>query len=103
MLAAIGRAALLPLWTAQLLTGTKSFARNRVIGSPWLNRHGLHTARVVLAHRVAARRREHLTGLVARHKIPRYVWILDTPLPRNASGKFLKRELRESLKVGDAV
>ena len=47
--------------------------------------------------------REHLAGLVARHKIPRYVWILDTPLPRNASGKFLKRELRESLKVGDAA
>ena len=65
MLAAIGRAALLPLWTAQLLTGTKSFARNRVIGSPWLNRHGLHTARVALAHRVAARRRERLTGLVS--------------------------------------
>lgn len=47
--------------------------------------------------------REHLSGLVARHKIPRYVWILDTPLPRNASGKFLKRELRESLKVADAA
>ena len=47
--------------------------------------------------------REHLSGLVARHKIPRYVWILDTPLPRNASGKFLKRELRESLKVSDAA
>jgi long-chain acyl-CoA synthetase len=47
--------------------------------------------------------RAHLTGLVARHKIPRYVWILDTPLPRNASGKFLKRELRESLKVADAA
>jgi long-chain acyl-CoA synthetase len=46
--------------------------------------------------------REHLAGLVARHKIPRYVWILETPLPRNASGKFLKRELRESLKVADA-
>ena len=47
--------------------------------------------------------RGHLDGLIARHKIPRYVWILTTPLPRNASGKFLKRELRESLKVGDAA
>jgi len=47
--------------------------------------------------------REHLAGLIARHKIPRYVWILETPLPRNASGKFLKRELRESLKVADAA
>ena len=49
MLAAIGRAALLPLWTVQLLTGTKSFERNRLIGSERLNRHGLHAARVRLA------------------------------------------------------
>src|SRR4051794_1787079 len=33
MLAQIGRAALVPWWTAQLLTGTKSFERNLVIGS----------------------------------------------------------------------
>lgn len=39
---------------------------------------------------------------IARHKLPRYVWILDEPLPRNASGKFLKRELRESLRIEDA-
>jgi long-chain acyl-CoA synthetase len=25
------------------------------------------------------------------------VWFLDEPLPRNASGKFLKRELRDRL------
>jgi long-chain acyl-CoA synthetase len=46
--------------------------------------------------------RQHCLGLAARHKAPRYIWILDTPLPRNASGKFLKRELRDSLKVEDA-
>ena len=28
----------MPLWTAQLLTGTKSFERNRLIGSERLNR-----------------------------------------------------------------
>ena len=33
---------LVPLWTAQLLTGTKSFERNRLIGSRRLNEHGLH-------------------------------------------------------------
>jgi len=65
MLAQIGRAAMVPLWTAQLLTGTKSFERNRVIGSPLLNRHGLHVARVRLAHRVAAARRRRLAGLVS--------------------------------------
>ena len=32
---------------------------------------------------------------MAKHKVPRYIWFLDQPLPRNASGKFLRRELRE--------
>src|SRR5439155_21442981 len=65
MLAQIGRAAMVPLWTAQLLTGTKSFERNRVIGSRRLNQHGLHVTRVRLAHRVAAARRRRLAGLVS--------------------------------------
>lgn len=47
--------------------------------------------------------REHCAALIARHKIPRYIWIQDQPLPRNASGKFLKRELREALKPEEAA
>jgi long-chain acyl-CoA synthetase len=43
--------------------------------------------------------REHCAGRIARHKIPRYIWLRDEPLPRNANGKFLKRELRETLKT----
>jgi long-chain acyl-CoA synthetase len=46
--------------------------------------------------------RDHCVRLIARHKAPRYIWLLDTPLPRNASGKFLKRELRETLSVEEA-
>jgi len=65
MLAQIGRAAMVPLWTAQLLTGTKSFERNRVIGSRRLNQRGLHVARVRLAHRISAQRRNRLAGLVS--------------------------------------
>jgi hypothetical protein len=65
MLTRIGRAALVPWWTAQLLTGTKSFERNAVIGSRRLNRLGLHEARVRLAHEVAQRRRRRLEHLVA--------------------------------------
>jgi hypothetical protein len=65
MLVQIGRAAMVPLWTAQLFTGTKSFERNRVIGCPRLNQRGLHVARVRLAHRVAEARRERLKGLVS--------------------------------------
>ncbi len=41
--------------------------------------------------------REHCAALIAKHKVPRYVWFLDEALPRNASGKFLKRELRDRL------
>lgn len=39
---------------------------------------------------------------IAKHKCPRHVWFLDEPLPRNASGKFLKRELRDRL-AGEVV
>jgi len=45
MLAQFSRAAMAPLWAAQLATGTKSFEHNPVIGSRWLNERGLHTAR----------------------------------------------------------
>jgi len=43
--------------------------------------------------------REHL----AAYKIPRYIWIVDTPLPRNASGKFLKKDLQASLRPDQAA
>ncbi len=46
--------------------------------------------------------RAHCEGLIAKHKAPRYIWILNEALPRNASGKFLKRELREALALADA-
>ncbi|WP_340645300.1 class I adenylate-forming enzyme family protein [Phenylobacterium sp.] len=46
--------------------------------------------------------RAHCAALAAKHKAPRYVWFLNESIPRNASGKFLKRALRESLKVEDA-
>jgi long-chain acyl-CoA synthetase len=46
--------------------------------------------------------REHCAGLIAKHKAPRYVWFMDEALPRNASGKFLKRELREKLSTQTA-
>ncbi len=42
--------------------------------------------------------KEHLSP----YKIPRHIWIRDTPLPRNATGKFVKRELQSSLSIEDA-
>jgi long-chain acyl-CoA synthetase len=41
--------------------------------------------------------RAHLAPRLAAFKIPTRVQILDAPLPRNASGKILKRELRDKL------
>jgi len=38
-----------------------------------------------------------LSASIAKHKIPSKVWFRTEPLPRNASGKFLKRELRKEL------
>ena len=44
--------------------------------------------------------REHLTGKMAPFKIPSHVWFRTEPLPRNANGKFVKRELKAEL-LGD--
>ena len=51
---------------------------------------------------VATEVRKACAAQIAKHKIPRYIWLLDEPIPRNANGKFLKRELRETLKVAEA-
>ena len=44
--------------------------------------------------------RHFLSARLAKHKIPATIWFRDTPIPRNANGKFLKRELRKEL-VGE--
>jgi long-chain acyl-CoA synthetase len=41
--------------------------------------------------------RDHCASISAKYKVPRYVWFMGEALPRNASGKFMKRELRERL------
>ena len=46
--------------------------------------------------------REHMASRLAAFKIPKYVWFLAEPLPRNANGKFLKRELKEVLDPASA-
>ncbi|MEE4384687.1 MAG: AMP-binding protein, partial [Pseudomonadales bacterium] len=47
--------------------------------------------------------RDHCLARIAKHKVPRYIWLREEPLPRNANGKFLKRELRDQLSVQDAA
>ena len=41
--------------------------------------------------------RAHCAASMAKHKIPEHIWFSDEPFPRNASGKFLKREVRKTL------
>jgi len=50
----------------------------------------------------AAELREFCKTQLAAYKAPRYIWILDEPLPRNASGKFVKRALQDSLDIAAA-
>ncbi len=41
--------------------------------------------------------RDVLAERLAKFKIPERVWFLNESLPRNANGKFVKRDLKESL------
>ena len=43
---------------------------------------------------------DFLSERLAKFKIPVTVWFRSEQLPRNASGKFMKRELREELTAG---
>ena len=45
----------------------------------------------------------YLEGVIADFKIPQYVCVRDTPLPRNAGGKVLKGQLREQAAWGAPV
>jgi len=38
-----------------------------------------------------------LAERIAKFKVPAHIWFLDEQLPKNANGKFLKRELKERL------
>lgn len=55
-----------PLWLAALFTGAKSFADNPILGSPALNRAGLHVWRLKSAHALARWRRARLARLVPK-------------------------------------
>lgn len=60
---------LMPLSCLSVLSSAKSFRNNPVIGSPRLNRWGLHVLRRRVAARIGLRRRNHLSGLVSAQDI----------------------------------
>ncbi len=47
--------------------------------------------------------RTYCRSLLAAYKIPRYIWLLRDPLPRNANGKYLKQQLSKTLALADAL
>jgi hypothetical protein len=73
------------LWACQLFTKSKSFRANPLIGSPILNRLGLHVARVCLAHAVFRARAWPLSPLVPADQRRRYLrqghLVLENMLP----------------------
>jgi long-chain acyl-CoA synthetase len=75
-------------------------AEAAVFGTPD-ERLGEEVAAAVVLRPGASLTQEELTGFltdrIAKFKIPSRVWIRDEPLPRNANGKFMKRELRDTL------
>ncbi len=62
---------------------------------------GEQVAAVVLLHdgaaATAADLQEHVAARLARFKVPEVVVFRDEPLPRTATGKVLKRDLRDKL------
>ena len=60
---------MLPIWLLQIFTQAKSFSKNRVLGSAWLNRCGLHVFRIVLAHSIMRARMLMLSrGIDKKHR-----------------------------------
>jgi hypothetical protein len=61
-----------PIWLVALGTGAKSFRDNALIGSKTLNRAGLHTVRMKLAHKMAWFRRKRLERNVPQEYIEQF-------------------------------
>ena len=59
----------LPFDTLAVASGAKSFRHNAVLGSPYLNRKGLHLWRVRTADSLARARRNRLTHLIPDNQI----------------------------------
>lgn len=61
-----------PVYFLQLFSGAKSFEKNPLLGSRFLNRHGLHVLRVSTAMRMADWRRRRLRHLITEEQAESY-------------------------------
>ncbi len=85
-----------PWWILQIFTQTKSFKKNPILGSPWLNRMGLHLLRVLIAFGIMRFRMFLLSGgIKAEHKKSFYQngFILIHDLLPEDQFKHLKEEV----------
>jgi fatty-acyl-CoA synthase len=89
-----------PAEVERVLAGHPAIAEIAVIGAPD-PRWGETVCAVVVPAAGAAPTLEalarHCAGSLARYKHPRKLVIRDTPMPRNATGKILKHELRRGI------
>ncbi|NWN82909.1 MAG: phytanoyl-CoA dioxygenase family protein [Halomonas sp.] len=88
-----------PLWLGELLTGSKSFVANPLIGSRRLNRWGLHVARVVLAHGVMRLRMGVLSWRVPRDDRRQFIeqgFVIKTNFLPEAEYRALVEEVRQA-------
>ena len=61
-----------PLHFLQLFSGAKSFEKNALLGSRFLNKHNLHVYRVKLAMQMASMRRRRLAPFIPEHLASEY-------------------------------
>ncbi len=79
---------------------TEGVAEAAVFGIPDDRLGEVVAAAIVLAPGVsmtAGELQAELAEHIAAYKIPERIWFLDDQLPRNANGKFVKRQLRDDL------
>lgn len=87
-----------PVWAAQLATGAKSFQANPIIGSPSLNKRGLHVTRIKIAERMAEWRRSRMRHLISdedRETFERDGFVIKKNVLPDAEFEDLKEELIE--------
>lgn len=108
LIGGIKRIALLPVHAAAVGTTVKSFKSNPILGSPRLNRMGLHLKRVNLAEKLSTKRQAGLASLITNEQAETinrdgYI-IIKNVLPDDIFAKlsqeienteFLAREMRQ--------
>ncbi len=86
-----------PLWALQLFTGAKSFQDNPVIGSPLLNKLGLHITRIIASHAVMNLRMWMLGTSISkadRQSYRQHGYIIKANYLPEAEFKVIEQELR---------